>query len=131
MIDETLTLGEQANDPLKNTFEELGPHFEEHLLRLATSHAKDQQNDDVTPLAVIEVEQTAEFNAAVSFAYPAATTASLIVALSSDEALEWHKAYAEDTHFQEVLCGLVHDEQDTDNSKDTPIYPQYHRGEMS
>ncbi len=128
-IDETLTLGEQANDPLKNAFEELGPHFEERLLKLAASHGGDDSNKEELTSAVFDVQQSPEFDTSVSFAYPAAVTASLIVALSADEALEWREAYAKDAHFQDVLRGLAQDEQEADDGENTPIYPQYHSGE--
>ncbi len=129
-IDEALTLGEQANDPLKNAFEELGPHFEERLLKLAASHAEDNPNkEELASPSTYDVPQTPEFNASVSFVYPAAVTTSLIVALSADEALDWHQAYTEDIHFRDVLRGLVKDEQRGDDGEDAPLYPQYHRGE--
>ena len=114
----TLTIGEQTNDPLKNTFDELGPRFEERLLEVAAQHAQ----------TIIEgtrpgVNLGETLDGPVKYApesYRAAAAHSLLIGIAPEDVLEWRNGYANDPHFREVLRAIQGD------VPDRPTFPQYY-----
>lgn len=123
---EPLTIGEQINDPLKNTFDELGPQFEERLLKVANAHAE-HLRDEEAPSCAFAIQQEPPFHdEPTAFTYHAALTSTLVVGIADEEILRWRQAYAEDPHphNREVLRSL--------RTEDDPLrseFPQYHVGD--
>ncbi len=122
--EKTLTIGEQANDPLRNTLDELGPRFEERLLKVAGQHARNLVDEKQG--GVLEVRQTLDTDASISFAYAAAGTSALMVGLSDEERQVWIDGYSADDHYREV--GAILRAEDPED-RATSRYPHYHLGQ--
>ncbi|KAI1785025.1 hypothetical protein LXA43DRAFT_1100719 [Ganoderma leucocontextum] len=122
-----LTIGEQADDQLLSAFKELGPRFEEQLLRVAQAHTADlDEAEESRQEGAVEVKLDTPFDTSTSFAYAAAATAALIVSLSQDELNTWRTGYSSDTHFKIVRSALEQEEAD---ELSTSAFPQYNVGE--
>ena len=100
-----LTIGQQTEDPLKSMFEELGPKFEERLLKLTQSHATGPDNEKIKGVSA-EVIQETPFDNSAGLTYAAAVTSSLIVGFTQDELEHWKRSYAQDPHYRLVLKTL-------------------------
>ena len=118
-----LTIGQQAEDTLKSAFDELGPKFEERLLRLAQSHATRANNDEFKKVSA-EVIQEPPFDNSARLTYAAAATSSLIVGLTRDELERWKQSYAQDPHYRLVLKTLKNEVEGEESA-----FPQYYLGE--
>lgn len=120
-----LTIGDQVNDPLKNTFEELGTRFEERLLHVASAHARTLHDDDHPAPRALMVSQQAPFHdTPTTFSYHAAATSTLLVGLADEEVQQWREAYLIDTHYREVLKSLR-----IEGDPSLSAFPQYYVGD--
>ncbi|KAJ3007678.1 hypothetical protein NUW54_g3453 [Trametes sanguinea] len=121
----SLTIGEQTNDPLKNTFEELGPHFEEKVLEVASQHTRTlqvEENDDIQAIGAhaFLVGQEPPFSTEDSVTYHAAGTGTLLVGIAETEVRKWRHEYLKDPHYRQVLESFR-----VQNDPTAPTFPQY------
>ncbi|CDO77172.1 hypothetical protein BN946_scf184675.g4 [Trametes cinnabarina] len=121
----SLVLGDQLNDPLKNTFDELGPRFEERLLKVAAKHVRVLEANDSPSLTIDTTDSMNPYLAdpPERVSYTAAISSSLVIGIAPAELRRWQAGYREDGHFSKVLDSF----QDDDLSN--PAYPQYHLGD--
>ena len=106
-------------DPLKNMYEELGPQFEEKLLRVASNFMKSELEmmEEVTEIPVqLRIGDLEEIETLQS----TSRSYSTLVGMNQEEISRWRAAYEKDSHFESVLESIRNDESD-----DVP-FPQYH-----
>lgn len=125
-VDSTpLTIGDQINDPLKNTFDDLGARFEERLLRVANAHACTLQDDGyITPCALTVSQEAPFHDTPATFSYSASPTSTLLVGLTDEEIQLWREAYLTDPHYREALKSLR-----TEDDPSLSAFPQYYVGD--
>ncbi|KAJ3012651.1 hypothetical protein NUW54_g1806 [Trametes sanguinea] len=102
----SLMLGKQINNPLKNAFKELGPCFEERLLKVATKFAHILCEDDESTMMTINMSHLMNpysSNSEECIAYTAAASSALIIGIAPQELDDWKTAYLKDTHFSMIL----------------------------
>ncbi|CDO78031.1 hypothetical protein BN946_scf184648.g3 [Trametes cinnabarina] len=116
----SLVLGDQINDPLKNAFDELGPRFEERLLKVAARYAHiltDPGRDDLSVSAVdmSDLVNVYDSDPEERLAYVAAASIALVIGIAPEELNEWKAAYLKDAHFRAVLESFQRDDTEVLN----------------
>lgn len=122
-----LTIGEQTNDPIKNTFDELGPHFEEKLLNVATRHTAtilSSFEDEGSAICEVDDINSLTSDPVFSLSYRAAATNSLLIGMAAEELSSWQQQYSADSHFRDVLAAL-----NSDDEKAASTFPHYYLGD--
>lgn len=102
-------LSTEIADPLGNAYEQLGPHFEERLLRAASKHAESLlEGEDLVSAAVHIASSELEPDLPDLPALHCYTseTHSLLIGFSAEELGSWTTAYSDDSHFRSVLKAL-------------------------
>ena len=110
----------ELEDPLKNMYEELGPKFEEKMLKLV-HHTTDTK---ITPpnnsTSTEEIQAKLPNGEDYSLDYTTSNAYSIMIGIEPGELERWRKGYWKDTHCKKILAAL----QDEENysSVDTSLY---------
>nr|GAT46648.1 TY3B-TY3B protein [Mycena chlorophos] len=121
--DTTPAIELSTDDPLKNMYEELGPRFEEKLLKLASAQVHLQEDPEVPDTLTAYPSELGDSSPPVSH-YCTSRGYSVLVGISDDELQSWVSAYQEDPHFSRVLADWK-----IEANWSNPRWPQYHLAE--
>lgn len=119
---DALQLHQELEDPLKDMYEELGPQFEEKLIKVASRFCEtlDQEDEGEELTVLFATHSSEDTENPWSSVYQASSKHSLLVGITPGEVQTWKKAYSKDEHFKIVKKNL---ETETDWSN--PEFPQY------
>jgi Integrase zinc binding domain len=109
-------------DPLLDMYSELGSHFEEKLLTVATCFV--HSDEDLLPDSSYNTHIDLLEEVGLSIPYLTSSAYSVLVNLDPSEKYRWRDQYSANTHFSEVWNSL-RNEKDWTN----PKYPQYYSNE--
>ena len=102
----SVKLSESIEDPLKDMFTELGSHFEECLLRIASGYVTSLEETESSQIPVSPIVLDSEGSLEVEVSYVSSSSFSILIGISDEELLTWKEGYTRDPYFSSLLSNL-------------------------